>query len=99
MIGSIIRLLPIFLKLGFETLSSIWISLTLSHTKNLGSSKLKKFADDDFKFDENGRKFSKQLEKPVGKGENVSNFSFSHSAFKRLALQTCKNHSLFGGKG
>ena len=35
----------------------------------LDSSKLKDFADDNFKFDENGRKFSKQLENTVGKGE------------------------------
>ena len=34
----------------------------------LDSSKLKEFADD-FKFDENGRKFSKRLENTVGKGE------------------------------
>ena len=33
------------------------------------SSKLKGFADDNFKFDENGRKFSKQVENTVGKGE------------------------------
>ena len=35
----------------------------------LDSSKLKEFADDDFKFDENGRKSSKQVENAVGKGE------------------------------
>ena len=35
----------------------------------LDSSKLKKFADDNFKFDENGRKFSKWVENTVGKGE------------------------------
>ena len=38
----------------------------------LGSSKLKKFADDKFNFDENGRKFSKWKKKKkntVGKGE------------------------------
>ena len=35
----------------------------------LDSSKLKKFADDNFKFDENGRKLSKQVENTVGKGE------------------------------
>ena len=29
----------------------------------------KKFADDDFKFDENGRKLSKRVENTVGKGE------------------------------
>ena len=32
-------------------------------------SKLKEFADDNFKFDENGRKLSKQVENTVGKGE------------------------------
>ena len=34
-----------------------------------GSSKLKEFADDNFKFDEYGRKFSKLVENTVGKGE------------------------------
>ena len=33
------------------------------------------FTDDNFKFDENGRKFSKRVE---------NNFSFSPSVFKRL---------------
>ena len=35
----------------------------------LDSSKLKEFVDNDFKFDENGRKLSKQVENTVGKGE------------------------------
>ena len=35
----------------------------------LDPSKLKEFADDKFKFDENSRKFSKWLEDTVGKGE------------------------------
>ena len=35
----------------------------------LESSKLKEFADDNFKVDENGIKFSKWLENTVGKGE------------------------------
>ena len=35
----------------------------------LSSSKLKEFADNNFKFDENGRKFSKQEENTVEKGE------------------------------
>ena len=30
---------------------------------------LKEFADDNFKFDKNGRKFSKQVENTAGKGE------------------------------
>ena len=32
-------------------------------------SKLKQFADDNFKFDENSKKFSKWVENTVGKGE------------------------------
>ena len=35
----------------------------------LDSSKLKEFADDNSKFDENGGKFSKGVENTVGKGE------------------------------
>ena len=35
----------------------------------LDSSKLKEFADNNFKFDENGRKLSKLVKKTVGKGE------------------------------
>ena len=33
------------------------------------TSKLREFADDNFKFDENGRKFLKQVENTVEKGE------------------------------
>ena len=35
----------------------------------LDSSKLKEFTDNNFKFDENGRKLSKQIKNTVGKGE------------------------------
>ena len=35
----------------------------------LDSSKLKEFADNNFKFDENGRKLSKRVENTEGKGE------------------------------
>ena len=35
----------------------------------LDSSKLKELADNNFKFHENGRKFSKQVENSVRKGE------------------------------
>ena len=37
--------------------------------KELESSKLKEFADNNFKVDENGRKISKWIENTVGKGE------------------------------
>ena len=43
----------------------------LTHTRRqiLDSSKLKEFADDNFKFDENDRKLFKRVENTVGKGE------------------------------
>ena len=41
----------------------------LTHYQILGSSKLTEFADDNFKFDENERKLSKQVENTEGKGE------------------------------
>ena len=51
----------------------------------LDASKLKEPADDNFEFNQNGRKFSKWVENNVGKGE---------IAFKRLVLQTRKNQGL-----
>ena len=41
----------------------------LPDDKILDWSKLKQFADDNFKFNENSRKFSKRVENTVGKGE------------------------------
>ena len=41
--------------------------LTLSQTTNFGLFQTE--TDDNFKFDENGRKFSKSVEDTVGKGE------------------------------
>ena len=55
-------------------------------------SKLKEFAKDNFKFDENDRKFSTWVENTVGKGEIVR----SHGVFKGLVQETCKNQGLFG---
>ena len=48
--------------------------LTLSQKKPqiLDSSKLVEFADDNFKLDENGGKFSKKVQNTVGKGKNCS---------------------------
>ena len=59
----------------------------------LDSSKLKEFADDNFKFDENGRKFCKRVEITAGKGE-IAYYSFSPSVFKRFTMQSSKNLSL-----
>ena len=46
-----------------------FFSLPITRRQILDSSKPKKFADDNFKFDENGRKLSKRVENTVGKGE------------------------------
>ena len=48
---------------------------------------MKEFADDNFKFDENGRKFLKWVENTEGKGESV---------FKRLIQQTVKIRACLG---
>ena len=57
----------------------------------LDSSKLKEFADDNFKFDENGRKLSdKRIENTVGKGEIARNEQF-------LLFQQCFQKACFPG--
>ena len=44
-------------------------ALPITRRQILDSSKLKEFADNTFKFDENGRKVAKRVENTVGKGE------------------------------
>ena len=51
------------------------------------SSKLKEFADDNFKFDENGRKMSKRVENTVGKGEIAHYEQFL--LFRQCFQKTC----------
>ena len=75
------------------------IPLLFPKQQILDSSKLKEVADDNFKFDQTGRKLSKRVENTVkkkGKLLVTSNFSFSHSVFKRPVLKTPKNQGLFG---
>ena len=60
---------------------------------------VKEFADDNFKFDENGEKLFNRVENTVVKGQIARNeqfLLFSHSVFKRLVQQTRKNKGLFG---
>ena len=54
----------------------------------LDSSKLKEFADDNFKFNENGRKVTKWVENTMGKGEigRYEQFLLFPQCFKRLVL-------------
>ena len=71
------------------------MTLTLSQMSNF---RLKQFEDDNFKFDENGRCFSKRVENTVGKGEIApcEQFLLFPQWFQRLLLQTRKNKGLFG---
>ena len=89
-----------FLSLVVKTRDCLVKGLNKTSPKQqiLDPSKVKKFADDNFKFDENGRKISKQVKNTVGRGEiaHYEQFSFSHSVFKRLVLQTRENQGLFG---
>ena len=57
----------------------------------LDSSKLKEFADDNFKFDEKGRKLSKRVENTVGKGEIARNEQF-------LLFPQCFQNACFPGR-
>ena len=43
---------------------AFWPPLSFPIRHILDSSKLREYADDNFKFDENGRKFSKQIKTP-----------------------------------
>ena len=46
-----------------------WVIKPFPKQQFLDSSNLKKFADDNFKVDESGRMFFKQVENTVGRGE------------------------------
>ena len=55
----------------------MWLNDGLSRLKKtLDFSKLKLFADDNFKIDENGEKLSRRMEDTVGKGEIARNEQF-----------------------
>ena len=66
----------------------------------LDASKLKDFADGNFKFYENGRKFSKRVENTVELERRNCSLqaisSFPTVLFKRLVLRTRKNKGLIG---
>ena len=65
----------------------------------LDSSKLKEFADDNFKFDENGRKFSKRVENTVGKVEiaHYQQFFFFAVFSKDLHWRHIKTRAVWVG--
>ena len=61
----------------------------LSRRQILDSSKLKEFANNNFKFDENGRKVSKWVENTVGKGEiaHYEQFLLFPHCFQKACFQ------------
>ena len=64
----------------------------------LDSSKLKEFANDNFKFVENGRKLSKQVGNTMGKGEiaHYERFLIFPRCFRQSCTVDSKNQGLFG---
>ena len=70
----------------------------LPDNKILDRSKLKQSAEGNFKFDENSRKFSKQVENTVGKGEiaRYKKFLLCLPCFQRLVSQGHQKLSLCG---
>ena len=61
----------------------------LADDKILDRSNLRQSADDNFKFDENSRKFSKQVENTVGKGEiaHYKQFLLLPQCFQKACFQ------------
>ena len=72
-------------------LQSFNMILTLSQTTNFTLFQTERVCRQRFKVDGNCRKFSKQIENTVGKGEIAR-----YSVFKRPVLHTRKNQGLFG---
>ena len=72
---------------SFMTLKLCCKELTLYQTTNLEWSKLKEFADDNFKFDENGRNLYEWVGNTVGKEEIARCEQFLH--FLQRFQKTC----------
>ena len=58
---------------------------------------MKMFANDNFKFDENGREFSKAVENTLGKGEiaRYDQFLLFPQCFQKSCTADTKNQGLF----
>ena len=63
---------------------------------NIRVFQLKEFTDDNFKFNENGRKFSKQVDKTVGKGKiaHCKQFLFLPPCFQKTCPADMKKPGL-----
>ena len=77
--------------------------LTHYQTTNqiLHSSNLKVFAEDNFKFDENGRKLSRRVENTVGKGEiaRYEQFLLFPQCFQKACFPRASKGVLLCGNG
>ena len=76
---------------GIKRCHCVGMGYPFAKRQILYTSKFEEFADDNFKCDNNGRKFSEWAENTVGKGEIAR-----YSVLRRLMLQTHKNQGLFG---
>ena len=76
----------LYKKICHRTETSVRHCLTLSQI--FYSSKLREFADDNFKFDENGRNFPEWVENTVGKGEIAGYEQFL--PFPQCFQKSCK---------
>ena len=72
----------------FVCLATVMFISPITRRQILGSSKLKEFADDNFKFVQNGRKLSKQIENNVEKGEiaRYEQFLLSPQCFQKACF-------------
>ena len=71
------------------------VLLTLSQTTNFGFFNLKEFADNNFEFDEKGKKIYKRVENIVRKGDFAHNQQFLFFQNRLLLPETRKNQGLF----
>ena len=77
----------------------VFSNITLSKTTSFELFQTQKeFADDNAKFDENGRKFSKRVENTAGKGEiaRYEQFLLNPQCFLKTCAANSKNQGLFG---
>ena len=76
-----------FLAESITTQCCILMRQPITRQQILDASKLKEFADDNFKFDENSRKLSKRVENSVEKGEIAGYEQFL--LFSQCFLKAC----------
>ena len=78
-------------QMHFLLFPTMFSNLSFPKRQILDSSNLKEFADNNFKFDENGREFSKRVENTVGKGEiaHYEHFLLFQQCFLPIWITCC----------